>query len=333
MILKRADNKDHLISELEALLAIPNLPDAKKGQLDRELKFVRAGIKGERQAAYDIDFYSGAHNNRIVIHDLRLEFGGRVAQIDHLIINRLLEIYVLETKHFSEGVSINEQGEFTTWYAGKPRGIPSPLEQNQRHIAVLKDVIGLLRLPTRLGFRLQPSFESLVVVSNSARISRPARFDTSRVVKSDQLESWIERSIEKKSALQIAKIVSVNTLCDLVEQLLAEHRPQVFDYKARFGIDVPAVTECALANGESQTEPSEASVADPAPVEDKAPAPAPQGGDVADEQPDRPGYFCAACKATVSAKVAKFCWGNTARFGGKVYCYDCQKTVRKPVPV
>ena len=64
--------------------------------------------------------------NRIVIHDLRLELNGRVAQIDHLVLNRLLEVYVLETKHFTEGVSINDQGEFSIWFGGKPRGIPSP---------------------------------------------------------------------------------------------------------------------------------------------------------------------------------------------------------------
>ena len=165
MILKEADTKAPQLAELETYLAAPGIPAATKQHLERELKFLRAGIKGERESAYDIDFYSGASKNRIVIHDLRSEHNGRVAQIDHLILNRLLEVYVLETKHFSEGVSINEQGEFSIWFAGKPRGIPSPLEQNDRHIAVLQDVFKTLDMPTRLGIRLQPSFESLVLVS------------------------------------------------------------------------------------------------------------------------------------------------------------------------
>ena len=71
---------------------------------------------------------------------------------------------MLETKHFSEGVSINEQGEFSIWFAGKPRGIPSPLEQNDRHIAVLQDVFKTLDMPTRLGIRLQPYMTALVVL-------------------------------------------------------------------------------------------------------------------------------------------------------------------------
>jgi hypothetical protein len=236
MILKDTDTKDPQLTELEAHLAAPGIPTATKQHIERELKFLRAGIKGERESAYDIDFYSGASKNRIVIHDLRIEHKGRVAQIDHLILNRLLEVYVLETKHFSEGVSINEQGEFSIWFAGKPRGIPSPLEQNERHIAVLQDVFKTLDMPTRLGIRLQPSFESLVLVSKNARIGRPEKFDTRRVLKSDQLERWINKNIDSGSPLMMAKVVGVDTLAAIARQLVALHRPIVPDYRARFGI-------------------------------------------------------------------------------------------------
>jgi hypothetical protein len=50
--------------------------------------------------------------NWVIIHDLRIEYGGLVAQIDHLLINRFLDFYVLETKHYSQGVKVTERGEF-----------------------------------------------------------------------------------------------------------------------------------------------------------------------------------------------------------------------------
>lgn len=236
MILKETDAKSVHLAELTSLLSNPGVLPDKRALIDRELKFMRAGMKGENESAYDIDFYSGAHKNRIVIHDLRLEHKGRVAQIDHLILNRLLEVYVLETKHFSEGVSINEQGEFSIWFGGKPRGIPSPLEQNDRHIEVLKDVFKAIQMPTRMGFRLQPNFESLVLVSKNARIGRPEKFKTDRVLKSDQLQKWIEKNLESGSPLSIAKIVSLETLTEIGKQLVALHKPLVPDYKAKFGI-------------------------------------------------------------------------------------------------
>jgi hypothetical protein len=78
---------------------------------------------------------------------------GRVAQIDHLLITRLLDIWVFESKHFAEGVGVNEQGEWVAYWNGKPHGIASPVEQNRKHIAVLREAFdqGPVQLPRRLG--------------------------------------------------------------------------------------------------------------------------------------------------------------------------------------
>lgn len=255
MILKEADSKDAQLAELEGYLAAPGIPASARTYIERELKILRAGNKGERESAYDIDFYSGASKNRIVIHDLRIEHNGRVAQIDHLVLNRLLEVYVLETKHFSEGLSINEQGEFSIWFGGKPRGIPSPLEQNERHIAVLKDVFKTLAMPKRLGIRLQPSFESLVLVSKNARIGRPEKLDTDRVLKSDQFERWIMKNIDSGSPLMMAKLVSVETLTDIARQLLSLHCPLIPDYRAKFGIAEDMLRPVSNASPETPLTP------------------------------------------------------------------------------
>ena len=288
MILKETDAKSVHLAELASLLANPRVPPDKQALIERELKFMRAGMKGESESAYDIDFYSGAHKNRIVIHDLRLEHKGRVAQIDHLILNRLLEVYVLETKHFSEGVSINEQGEFSIWFGGKPRGIPSPLEQNDRHIEVLKDVFKTIQMPTRMGFRLQPNFESLVLVSKNARIGRPKTFKTDRVLKSDQLQKWIEKNLESGSPLSIAKIVSLETLTEIGRQLVALHKPLVPDYKAKFGITEEMLRPVA-----------------PAPVVVQAPVPAPAPAcEISEEAAIAPAAEAAQTKLT-SSKLAQ----------------------------
>jgi hypothetical protein len=83
----------------------------------------------------------GESRNWAIIHDLRVEFGDLVAQIDHLVINRWLDIWVCESKHFSEGVAINNHGEFTAFFNHKPYGVPSPIEQNERHILILKRIL------------------------------------------------------------------------------------------------------------------------------------------------------------------------------------------------
>ena len=118
---------------------------------------LRKGDRGERDAAFFIDFELGNSTNYAVLHDLRLEHEGRVAQIDHLIIGHMADIILLESKNFSTAIRVNEFGEFEVKTRGGWKGMPSPVEQNRRHESVLA---GLLKagglLPRRLGFQLQP---------------------------------------------------------------------------------------------------------------------------------------------------------------------------------
>ena len=138
MLIKAATDRSQDLETLQSLLASPSITASTRALVDKEIRNIRAGAKGEAEAAYEIEFHHKASRNWAVIHDLRIEHQGRVAQIDHLLINRWLEIWVCESKHFSEGVAINEQGEFTGFFAGRPYGVPSPLEQNRKHVAVLQ---------------------------------------------------------------------------------------------------------------------------------------------------------------------------------------------------
>lgn len=229
MLIKGADDQTPLLEELERRAAGVGA-DAKHAA--RELRIRRAGIKGERDSAYLIDFHFAQAPNWAVIHDLRIEHGNRVAQIDHLLINRWLDFYVLESKHFHAGIKITEEGEFLQWNAYKKsyEGMASPLEQNERHIQVLQDAVSRIELPVRLGVRIPPNFTSLVLVSSKARIDRPSKFDTTRVIKADHLKKRIWKDIDDESPLlgllrTAAKIVSRETLEHVARQLATLHRP------------------------------------------------------------------------------------------------------------
>src|SRR3546814_20072530 len=114
-----------------------------------------------------------------------------------------MDVYVLETKHFHAGIKITEDGEFLRWnnYQKTYEGMASPLEQNERHIQVLKDVMAQIELPTRLGVRIPPSFQSFVLVGPEAKIYRPKRFAAYRVVKADQLKKAIWRDVDNEKPL------------------------------------------------------------------------------------------------------------------------------------
>jgi hypothetical protein len=243
MIIKNADDKTEQLSELERLLNIA--PSILKGKIQQELRILRAGMKGEQEAAYLIDFDLRDSRNTCVIHDLRLEFKDRVAQIDHLLIHRSMKVYLVETKHFHAGIKVTETGEFMIWDAFRKHyvGMPSPFAQNERHITVLKDVFSaLIDLPRRLGIKLEPEFRSIVAVAPSARIERPRNFDTSNLVKADLIIKKLDEELLAANTLTaVAKLVSTDTIRDIAQQLIRLHRPIQFNYAAKFGLeDSPA---------------------------------------------------------------------------------------------
>lgn len=314
MLIKAADDKQPEVDALEALLSRPDVGRERRARIEQEIRSIRAGVSGERDAAYEIEFHLAANKNQMTLHDLRVECDGRVAQIDHLIINRLLDIWVCESKHFAEGVAINEHGEWVAFYGHRPQGIPSPVEQNRRHIAVLSDVFSkrLVPLPRRLGITIKPQINSLVLVSNGARISRPrGRAAASvegleTVIKVDQLWPTLERAWDEHGVAVFGKVVGQETVETLARRLAALHVPVSVDWAARFGL----LPKPRRAQPGASTPPA------------TSPGPTAVRGPAAGRRP-----VCAACGRRVSDAVIAYCQAYAERFGGATYCMDCQKRV------
>ena len=299
MLIKKRDSKQSEIEELTTLLSFP-LPENKKFLIERELRFIKSGDQGENDSSYFIDFHFGSSKNWAVIHDLRLEVKDQVAQIDHLLINRFLEVYVLESKNFSYGVKITDMGEFLVNYKNKYFSIESPIEQNKRHLIVLEQIFKQYDImPKRLGISMPPTFRSYVLVSPKSRVIRPPRenFDTSMVIKADMLRTQVDKEIDNTSLISAfaaaSKMVSSAAIREVAERLSAVHRPIKIDYRKRFGIDDAALLQPTTVQAAIAHLPK--------------------------------GFYCSRCKKTITEKVAKFCWDNKQRFHGKAYCFDCQK--------
>lgn len=242
MVIKPADDKSATINELESYLSDKRIPAELKAKIQKERNNISVGLANERDSAYLIDFRFGATPNWMVLHDLRFEEAGRVAQIDHLLINRFLDFYVMESKNFGSGISINGTGEFSTWMNGRPLGIASPIEQNRRHIAVLDDLLQALPMPKRLGIRITPTLRSLILVSSKATIKRPpkSQFNSDEVIKAEALGGLIDREIEGMGAgamlAGMTKVVGQESIVTIARLLAGAHRPTAFDYVGKFGL-------------------------------------------------------------------------------------------------
>ncbi|SNR75991.1 nuclease-related domain-containing protein [Desulfurobacterium atlanticum] len=292
MIIKEATYRKKEIEELEKLLKREDLTKRQIFLIERELYRIRKGIKGEKDAAYFINFYFKDSKNWFVLHDLRLEYKGRVAQIDHLLINRLFHIYILETKNMGQKIEITETGEFIIHYKKSRFGIPSPIEQNLRHQALLKEIIENEKLlPVSFGIRIKPRYFSYVLVHPNTIIKRPQKdkFDTSSIIKADQIYNITQKNAENLGIiLDIVKLSSEETVKTFARKLLRFHRKSEVNWYKYFNIKEK----------------------------------------ITDYKPPRQ-YFCAKCKATISEKEALYCWDRKKIFGGKAYCYKCQQIIRK----
>lgn len=240
MILKPFEAREADVLALEAL--IPKANEASRKRIEQEIRNIRAGDKGERAAAYELDLHLSDNDNWVVIHGLRVSHGGFVAQFDHVVMDRLLQVYIIESKHFSDGIRINASGEFESFYGGTARGIASPIEQNRRHMLILERILesDRMELPRRLGMTLRPDLKPIVLVSNNAKILRP-RADVvglETVIKCDQLMRRLSSDDAAIGSVlrQLTKVVSRETLLGLAQQLVALHEPIEFDWAGKFGL-------------------------------------------------------------------------------------------------
>ena len=318
MLIKSADDQSKRLALLESLEQSPLLDDRQKKWLRDELWNLRKGQSGERNAAYYIDSALKDSANLAVIHDLRLEWEGESAQIDHLVISRGLMFYLLETKNFSGNLAINEHGEFTVFYGNTRQGIPSPIQQSKRHEKVLTKWLEQLGISGRFGS--SPQFFHVVLVAPSSTITRPnpAKFDTSSVIKADVFEEWRLQHVDKRMSLgqtftAMANLRSGDTVREWAQKLAGMHRP----------LNQLQLPDFMKPREQVNTQPQAQAVARTQPVE--PPRPAAQRVPVA----AAPSVVCASCAKQLSAAEQAFCHSKAQWFDGAMLCMEHQKIYRQ----
>jgi hypothetical protein len=242
MIIKSMDSKQEALDELSSLLK-EKLRPSQNFFIERELKIMRSGVHGEKDSAYYLNFYFGNSKKWVVIHDLRIEHEDQVAQIDHLLINRLFDFYVLESKNFSYEIKITSEGEFQVFDGKQYFGIPSPIEQNKRHIHLLSQFLRDYKiLPKRVGITIRPKFMNYILISPESIITRPSKkeFNTSMVIKADTLRTKIDEEVEKIKPIDglssVSKLCSFATIEEVAKKIVSFHKPIKIDFKAKFGL-------------------------------------------------------------------------------------------------
>ncbi|MEO7031943.1 MAG: nuclease-related domain-containing protein [Herbaspirillum sp.] len=292
--------------------------------MHEELIRLKKGIQGEKESAHYLDGYFKGGENHVVLHDLRFIVDGEVAQIDHLIINRMVGIYLLETKNYAANLVINEQGEFTAEYGNMRFGIPSPIEHSHRHERVLCKLLETLEIVGRT--QKQPNFFHVVMLHPKAIITRPPTklFDTSNVIKSDQFPTWHQSFVDKFSVGSVLKsalnLRSLDTITEWGKKLIRQHRPA--DLLALPDFMRPMESHKEASSGTTYSLPLSSS----SPISHKQTLSIQQPSVtvVPPSETSVKRLICAHCGNKITYAEGKFCWNNSKRFGGSAYCREHQ---------
>jgi hypothetical protein len=313
MLLKSADDKSKRLALLEDLQKSSLLDNRQKDWLRDELRNLNAGIKGERAAAFYLDGHYKDGQNNVLLHDLRLQVDGEVAQIDHLVINRTGYMVLIETKNYSGDLEVNAHGEFTVRYGKDRYGIPSPYEQSRRHARILGKLLERLEISTRTD--KLPEFHNVVMMHPQAIIQRPdpKAFDTSFLIKADQFPAWHDKLVDGIGTGSLLKALfnmrSPDTIKEWGEKLKHQHRAADLLALPDFMQPKPYLVPAAQAPKPA----APVTKAEPAAV-----APAEADASLAKK------LICAHCREKISFPEGKFCWNNAKRFGGLQYCREHQ---------
>ena len=285
--------------------------------------FELAGRRAEEQMAFYLKREFAFFENIYVINGLRLEYLDDACQIDHLIVHPW-GLTVIESKSVTTEVRINEDGDWSRLFDGVWRGMPSPVNQAELQFKLLKillddnadKVLGkLLFLQKRFG-GLQ--CDVYAAVSDNGILNRPSPGTYPQVLKADGvcaaairkitgyrsatgvlgfLRYWWRPFNKKSSIVRISKKETKRT----AEYLVSLHRPLVRNIASAPAAQNLAVTSRVLVlPGNLPPDPTPESTA-----------------------------VCGDCPTKLSEPVMSFCRAYPTRFGGRLYCRECQKKYPK----
>ena len=256
MLFKDIDPKTEEINQLKNLLELSK-NSKQQALIKADLARIENGYKAEKDNAYYLDFAFKDNANHVLLHDIRIEHEGKVAQIDHIIINRF-GIEVLESKSFTGTLSIRGDGSLDVEYGKKVQTFPNPIEQNNRHSKILSAFIKAnVALPSNLKLFGIPT-SSMVLINPKTTITNdalPKGFE-----RADSFTTKRNEAIDKMGTIELFKslgvIMKIDRAKEIAEFLVKHHTPKTYDYAKKYPIkkELPTVQSIQSASKETIVE-------------------------------------------------------------------------------
>lgn len=207
-----------------------------KDQIEQDIKMNAFGIIGEEKIAFEL---KNSHQDIIILHDLRLEYGDLTSQIDYLVISRK-GIYVIECKNLIGDIEITNDGSFVRKFNYKGRwskkGIYSPVTQNTRHLEIMKKTMAETKSIFTRGIfekNFPETHRSIIVLANPETILNakyaPKKI-RNQVIRADQIIEFIKNTNSKIDMFKR----SDSSMWEISDFYLNSHKPNPLDYCSKY---------------------------------------------------------------------------------------------------
>ena len=207
-------------------------PSPKKEMVERDMAYVKQGLEGEKNVYFEL---KNSFLPILCLHDIRLEYEGYVAQFDFIVISNKF-LCILETKKLNGDIEITSDGDFIRTIKGydgrfiKKEGMYSPISQNERHLNILKEILGKEKLVVTLPVK------SLVVMANPKTILNKSKCSNAiqkSIYKYDQVIKFLKDLQNDKTNV---KNILEKSMYAISDYLIKNNKPLQIDYSAKFGL-------------------------------------------------------------------------------------------------
>lgn len=285
-------------------------------------KFAVAGRRAEEQMAHYFRRFFGSSPEIDALNYLRIELGGEVAQMDHLVLHPF-GLTIVESKSVAGSVQIKDDGQWMRWFNKQSQGMRSPVIQAKMQAMLLRELLS--RTVKQKGFFDVVDIDVLVAISDSGTIRWPSSGPLPEVCKADQIPERILQKVEQRRAAN-ATLLSGDHRRAIGDFLRSIHRP----------LHGEAVSESPVARSEAPVAPA---ALDPGSDSEKAadtsnasqlPAKVCKhcGGADLDAQHGKYGYYfvCKACEKNTGIKFSCPACGAEGRVRkqGKDFFAECK---------
>ena len=152
--------------------------------------------------AHYLDRLIGQRKTVHVLHDLKIEFEGERAQMDHVVLHEF-GVAIVESKSVTTAVRINAADEWERQWSGRWQGMPNPLLQGQRQGMLLqrlltsrtKDLLDTLAFGLLQGTFSSMAIDVFAAISDQGIIQRALPRQAPNALKADAVPNAILETI------------------------------------------------------------------------------------------------------------------------------------------